>query len=92
MPRRSSARVRSARRTSADTSTGLTTRAPSTTKRTTPESPSANRYGLSRRVSGSAEERPMKRFTETMVSRGNSVAILRAAWPTTTDPGPPPSP
>ena len=34
----------------------------------------------------------MKRFTETMVSRGNSVAILRAAWPTTTDPGPPPSP
>ncbi len=92
MPSRSSARERSARRTSAETSTGFTTRPPSTTKRTTPLSPGANRYGESRRVSGSADERPMKRFTETMVSCGNSAAFRRAARPTITDPGPPPSP
>ncbi len=92
MPSRSSARERSARRISAETSTGFTTRPPSTRNRTTPDSPSPNLYGLSRRVSGSADERPMNRLTLTMVSRGKSAASLRAARPTTTEPGPPPSP
>src|SRR5712692_998617 len=81
MPSCSAARTFKARRISAETSTGVTAR-PRTSNRTVPLSPSAKRYGDSRRVSGSAEVFPMKRLTLTMVSRGASAASLRAARPT----------
>src|SRR5437899_2477986 len=81
MPSCSSARAFRARRISAETSTGVTAR-PRTSKRSVPLSPSANWYGDSRRVSGSAEVFPMNRFTLTMVSRGASAANRRAARPT----------
>ena len=84
----SSALRLSARRISADTSTGVSAR-PCTRKRTTFASPSpagANSYGPSLRVSGSLAPRPMNRFTLTIVSRGCSAARAAAARPTTTLP------
>ena len=88
-PRLRSARSFSTRRISAETSIGVTARVPpATVNRTTgsPGAAGANSYGVSlRRASASSGPRPMKRFTDAIVSRGYSVARRsRASLPTTT--------
>src|SRR5580704_16729320 len=80
----SSACALSARRMSALTSTGVTTRSPATLKRTVFDSPgpaATNSYGPRRRVSGSSAPRAMNRFTLTIVSRGCSDANAAARRP-----------
>ncbi len=83
-----SARSRNARKISAETSMGVTSRAPpATASRTTGPSPGAKTYGVSFRVaSASWGPRPMNRFTDAMVSRGCCAASPSASRPTTRPP------
>ena len=96
-PSSRSARARNTLRISLETSIGVTARVPPATEKRTTGSPAcagAKAYGVSRRVaSASSGPRPMKRFTDAMVSRGcRGARRSRASAPTTTSPAPSPPP